>query len=146
MKNLKFLVIAAALLLGLQSASQAQTAPAAETPATPPVAREAVTSPDKSVTDMLAILMGALEDDSYTMFMAPMAEQVKAALPKPTFEKVVAMMAPRIKAGYKTAFIDGVKRPGAATYLWKLKFADGGDDMIALLTITDGKAATFLLL
>jgi hypothetical protein len=48
----------------------------------------------------------------------------------------------RLKGGFEATYLCQVKKGGIQVYLWKLTFKDGGDDLVALMALQDGKVAS----
>lgn len=90
--------------------------------------------------------MDAIEEDDYIGFLASTDDTFKAALPKPAFERVVALVAPRLKAGYTATFLTQLRKNGFLVSVWKIEFKDGGDDMLGELSLKNGKVGGFFLL
>ena len=139
MKKLPF----AALVLGLAVATPilptlAQDAPSTQSaPATRPL-------PEPAVEDVFDGLIGAITDNNYTEFLLFTDENFRAALPKPAFEKVSQQIAPRFEAGYKATYLDQLQRNGYDVHLWKIEF-EAGDDLLAELSVKEGKVGGFFL-
>lgn len=89
--------------------------------------------------------MDALEDDDYAGFIANASDEVRASLPKEIFERVVGLLGPRIKSGYSATWLGEVRKGKSRISLWKIEFRDGGDDMVAQMSVRDGKIGGFIL-
>lgn len=135
MKLLSKFALLSALVLAPTTLARAQTAPPAQTPKAPaPVVR-----------DVFNGLMTALQNDDYAAFTAAADADFKAASTKKSFEAVVAQIAPRQKNGYEAIYLEQLRRGAYATHLWKLSFQDGGDDILAEMSLKDGKIGGFFL-
>ena len=84
-------------------------------------------------------LIAATTAKDYPAFIADGTDEVKAALSKPQFEAVAAMVEARFKAGYDLAALGELNQKGFEVYLYRLRFKDSGDDMLATLSLKDGK-------
>ena len=103
----QLLVVAAVMAFSSLAFAQTPAAPANAVEKAPVVAPPAMA--EKSAQLAFENLMSALQDDDYPAFAMAIDDNMKAAISKPVFEKVVAQIAPRQKKGY------------AATYLGELK-------------------------
>jgi hypothetical protein len=59
--------------------------------------------------------------------------------------RVSEELAPRAKQGYDARYFGELNRKGYQVHVWRLVFKDGGDDVLATLSVKDGKAGNFLL-
>ncbi|MBW3637577.1 MAG: hypothetical protein KY445_14105 [Armatimonadetes bacterium] len=98
-----------------------------------------------AVRDAFNLLMTSIQDDDYTGFLVGVDDNFKAALTKKMFDTVVAQMAPRQKNGYEAIYLEQLKRGAYTVHLWKLAFQDGGDDILAEMSLKDGKIGGFFL-
>jgi len=100
---------------------------------------------EDSARPVLDKLLKAVQANDYDSFVADGTAEVKAALTKQMLEGVSAQIAPRLKKGYDATYLGELKQSGCKVYLWKLAYKDGGDDILAKLSLKDGKVAGFLL-
>ncbi len=116
-------------------------APTAAQDATTPAMRPVL---EPTVKDTFDGLIGAITDDNYAGFLLFVDEKFRAALTKPVFESVVQQVGPRFKAGFKTTYLDQLQRQDYVVHVWKIEF-ETDDDVLAQVSIKDGKVAGFLL-
>ena len=90
-------------------------------------------------------LMTATISNNYDGFIAECDDTMKAALTKPMLEGVSKQIAPRAKDGYDPQYLGELDQHGFKVYLWRLRFKAGGDDVLATLSVKDGKAGGFYL-
>lgn len=138
---MKFFEIAvfAALLTVFAAPVFAQTAPdAIEKAALRPL-------PEPAVRDAFDLLMISIQENDYAGFMVAVDEDFKAALTKEIFEKVVNQVAPRLKKGFQTTYLDQLKKNGYAVHVWKIEFDDKGNDLLAELSLKNQKIGGFFL-
>ena len=95
----------------------------------------AYAEPDQSTQAIFKNLMAATVSNNY----------LKAALTKRMLERVSKELEPRARQGYDAQYLGELNRKGYKVHLWRLKFKDGGDDVLATLSVKDGKAGNFLL-
>jgi hypothetical protein len=97
------------------------------------------------VVGAFEVMMGALEDDSYTAFTSVGDEKVKEAVTKTSFDAVVKQVQPRLKSGYESTYMGALKQQGCDVHLWSLVFKDKGDDMLVQVVWKDSKVVGVLL-
>jgi hypothetical protein len=101
--------------------------------------------PEQSVQRTFTSLINAVEQNNYTQFISQGNDAFKEGITKQTFTQVSGQLAPRIKKGYSAVFLGNLNQQGYKVYLWKLTFFDGGDDVLARLSLKDGKIGGFWL-
>jgi hypothetical protein len=101
--------------------------------------------PEQSVQRTFTSLINAVEQNNYTQFISQGNAAFKEGITKQTFTQVSGQLAPRIKKGYSAVFLGNLNQQGYKVYLWKLTFFDGGDDVLARLSLKDGKIGGFWL-
>lgn len=124
-KFLKYTLSAAALLLLAASARAADPDPAAQA--------------------IFKSLMTATVSNDYDGFTSVCDDRMKAALTKANLEGVSGQVAPRAKDGYDSDYLGELNQRGYKVQLWRLRFKSGGDDMLATVSVKDGKAGGFYL-
>ena len=101
--------------------------------------------PEQSVQRTFTSLINAVEQNNYTQFISQGNAAFKEGITKQTFTQVSGQLAPRIKKGYSAVFLGNLNQQGYKVYLGKLTFFDGGDDVLARLSLKDGKIGGFWL-
>ncbi|MGZ5552852.1 MAG: hypothetical protein ACXWHF_04355 [Chthoniobacterales bacterium] len=99
--------------------------------------------PDETTQTTFKKLMEATAANDYEAFVAPVDAAMKAAITKPMLEGVSQQMGPRLKQGYDARYLGELNQQGYKVHLWRLQFKDGGDDVLAALSMKDGKAGGF---
>ena len=95
---------------------------------------------DPAVADVVfKKLLAAQAAKDYDAFIADGTDQLKAALSKTQFEASSNIMNARFKGGYDTVYLGELNQKGFEVYLYRLRFKDGGDDMLGTLSLKDGK-------
>jgi hypothetical protein len=90
-------------------------------------------------------LMEATIANDHEAFIAVTDEAMAAALTKPMLQAVSQQIKPRAEQGYEPTFLGELNQGGYNVHLWRLRFKDGGDDVLATLSVKDGKAGGFYL-
>ncbi len=122
---LKYMLAAAAALLAISSLRAAE--------------------PDPASQGIFKTLMAATAANDYDGFVSVCDNTMKAAITKTQLEAVSNQFAPRVKDGYDSDYLGELKQRGFAVHLWRLHFKSGGDDVLATLSVKDGKAGGFYL-
>ena len=84
-------------------------------------------------------LLASQAAKDYDAFIADGTDMLKAALSKTQFEASSNIMNARFKGGYDTVYLGELNQKGFEVYLYRLRFKDGGDDMLGTLSLKDGK-------
>lgn len=104
-----------------------------------PGAKAQHTPSDHAARPFLDKMLTAVEKNDYDRFVADTSASYKATLTKETVAKISEAFALRIKKGYDVVFLGHWKRRGHMSYLWKVTFNDGGDDLAITLYLKDGE-------
>ena len=86
-------------------------------------------------------LLAAQVAKDYDGFVADASTGLKAALSKTQFEASSDIMIPKLAAGYEITPLGELNQRGYEVYLYRLRFKNGGDDMLGTLSLKDGKVA-----
>ncbi len=105
----------------------------------------AYADPDQATETIFKKLMEATESNDYDGFIAECDATMKAALTKPMLEAVSRRIEPRTKQGYDSDYLGELNQNGYKVHLWRLRFKDDGDDVLATLSVKDGKTGGFYL-
>jgi len=114
-------------------------------PANKQVKQTQSNQPEQSVQRTFTSLINAVEQNNYNQFISQGNAAFKEAVTKQTFTQVSGQLAPRLKKGYSLVFLGNLNQQGYQVYLWKLTFKDSGDDILARLSLKDGKIGGFWL-
>ena len=101
--------------------------------------------PEQSVQRTFISLINAVEQNNYTQFISQGNAAFKEGITKQAFTQVSEQLAPQLKKGYSAVFLGNLNQQGYQVYLWKLTFKDGRDDVLAKLSLKDGKIGGFWL-
>ena len=105
----------------------------------------AYAEPDQATQAAFKKLMAATVSNNYDAFVTQCDSVMKAALTKPMLEGVSEQIAPRAKQGYDAAYLGELNQNGYEVHLWRLRFKDGGNDILATMSVKDGKVGGFYL-
>jgi hypothetical protein len=112
--------------------------------------RMPVTYPELSAPpeaeNTLKCLLAAAQAEDYDAFIGHGTHRFQQGISKEMFDTVSRQVANRLKAGHSTEFLTEINQCDHRVFLWKLSFADAGNQFIARLALaTDGKVAGFML-
>ncbi|SER72633.1 hypothetical protein [Halopseudomonas bauzanensis] len=94
---------------------------------------------------LLSSLLEAVAAEDYQQFRALGTEDFQTGIPEEEFNRVTDVIAERVEQGYEADYLTHLNQQGYRVEIWKISFADGGDDTLARLVVFEGKAAGFLL-
>jgi hypothetical protein len=100
---------------------------------------------DQTTQNIFKNLMGAVVSNDYNAFIAECDAPMKAAMTHPMLDVVNKQIEPRAKPGYDAFYLGELKKEGYQVHLWRLRFKDGGDDILATLSVKEGKVGGFYL-
>jgi len=84
-------------------------------------------------------LIAAQTAGDYDAFIADANDAVRAALTKTQFEAASNFLNKRTSGGYETTLLGELNQHGYQVFLFRLRFKDGGDDILGTLSLKDDK-------
>jgi hypothetical protein len=84
-------------------------------------------------------LVAAQTAKDYDAFVADADDNLKAALTKTQFDASSNLMIKRTSGGYDTTFLGELNQHGYQVFLYRLRFKDGGDDILGTMSLKDDK-------
>jgi hypothetical protein len=84
-------------------------------------------------------LIAAQTAKDYDAFVADANDNLKAALTKTQFDAASNVMNQRTQGGYDLTFLGELNQRGYQVFLYRLRFKDGGDDMLGTMSLKDDK-------
>lgn len=100
--------------------------------------------PPKEDAALAEKLIGAVVKSDHAAFIADGAAPFRQ-LKKEQFEAISAQLAPRFAGGYQVSYLGELTQKSYHVTLWKISFTDGGDDVLATLSVKDGKVGGFFI-
>ena len=98
--------------------------------------------PDQAAADLqFHKLLDAQQNKDYEAFVANGTLQLKAALTKTQFDASSDLMIARLKGGCDIDSLGELNQKGLQVYLYRLRFKDGGDDMLGTMALKNGQVA-----
>ena len=101
--------------------------------------------PSQRAQALFDSLMAATIANDYAAFVAQCDARMAAAITKQMFEGVSQQIGPRANKGYEVQYLGELNQQAHVVHLWRLRFKDGKDDVLATLSEKDGKAGGFFL-
>ena len=89
-------------------------------------------------------LITSLVNSDYASFVADGEVRFKA-LKQEQFDSVAASVAPVLKQGYEVTYLGTLNQKGYRMSLWKVSLKAGGDDLLASLSMRNGKVGGFFI-
>jgi hypothetical protein len=84
-------------------------------------------------------LLAAQTAKDYNAFVADADDNLKAALTKTQFDAAADLLNKRTSDGYETTFLGELNQHGYQVFLYRLRFKDGGDDILGTMSLKDDK-------
>jgi RNA polymerase sigma-70 factor (ECF subfamily) len=85
---------------------------------------------EADASSLFAELLQAIQTNAYDDFVTKGSASFKAALGTGLFHTINADLGTRLAVGYQTTSLGGLRRGKAMLWLFRLEFADGGDDTL----------------
>lgn len=101
----------------------------------------AADAPD-GTEDEASKLISAIVSNDYAAFVADGNSAFKE-LPKAQFESVVSQLGDKLKSGCDLTYLGDLNQQAYQVTLWRIRFKSGGDDLLATLSMKDGKVGGF---
>jgi hypothetical protein len=100
--------------------------------------------PVKEDAGLATKLITAIENADYDTFIAD-GEAPFRQFTKVQFDVVAALLAPKLHSGYEVSYFGDLKKQGYRLSIWKISFKDGSDDLLATLSVKEGKVGGFYI-
>ncbi len=84
-------------------------------------------------------LITAQTAKDYDAFVADADDNLKAALTKTQFDAASNVIIKRTSGGYDTTFLGELNQHGYQVFLFRLRFKDGGDDILGTMSLKADK-------
>lgn len=96
-----------------------------------------------STQETVHTLLTAIASNNYDNFVANATPSFRTIITKEVFQQASTGLSPRLKKGYELQYLGSFKHDGIETFLWKIAYKDGGDDMLAEVELQGDKVAFF---
>ena len=96
-------------------------------------------TPDDITKSCFDTLLAATVADNFEQFISVGDDNFKRGLKPDVFHHVSRGLAPRIQKGFAPTFLGELRQNGYMVSLWRLRFDDGGDDLLFRMAVAGGK-------
>jgi hypothetical protein len=104
-----------------------------------------LTHPSENTIASLQTILDAIKTGNYELFLTVGDSDYKAGISKEMFDSVSTQLSPRITEGYNITYFGNLKQLEYQIYLWKLSFADGGDEFVVRMAMNGDKVSGILI-
>jgi exonuclease VII large subunit len=101
--------------------------------------------PSENTIASLQTILDATKTGNYELFLTVGDADYKTGISQEMFDSVSSQLAPRMAEGYNIAYFGNLKQGKYQIYLWKLSFADDGDEFIARMAMNGDKVGGILI-
>jgi hypothetical protein len=106
---------------------------------------QSVSQIDSDTQRCLNTLLAAIAAENYDQFVSVADDRFRQGITQGTFQLISQGLAPRMQRGYTAAYLGQLQQNGAQVSLWRLAFADGGDDRLARMSMSQDRVDGFLI-
>ena len=104
-----------------------------------------VNTPNDVTKGCFDILLAATAADNFDQFVSVGDESFKSHLRPEVFHRVSRSLGPRMQKGVTSTFLGELRENSYTASVWRLRFDDGGDDLLFRMGIADGKVVGALV-
>ena len=90
-------------------------------------------------------LLAATAADDFDQFVSVADDTFRRGITPTAFHSVSKSLAPRMQRGCTPTYLGQFQQNGAQVSLWRLAFADGGDDRLARMSMSQERVNGFLI-
>jgi hypothetical protein len=102
-------------------------------------------NPDDITQSCFDTLLAATVADNFEQFVSVGDERFKSGLKPEVFHGVSRGLAPRLQKGCTPTFLGELRQNGYTASLWRLRFDDGGDDLLFRMAMASAKVVGALV-
>lgn len=103
------------------------------------------THPSENTIASLQTILDAIKTGNYELFLTVGDSGYKTGISQEMFDSVSTQLSPRMTEGYNITYFGNLKQLEYQIYLWKLSFADDGDEFIARMAMNGDKVSGILI-
>jgi hypothetical protein len=111
----------------------------------PVLLSQTMNNPDEITQGCFDTLLAATAADNFEQFVSVGDERFKSGLKPEAFHRVSLGLAPRLLKGYTPTFLGELRQNGYTASLWRLRFDDGGDDLLFRMAMAGAKVVGALV-
>src|SRR5262245_18351622 len=102
-------------------------------------------APDTSAQRCFDNLLAATAADDYEQLVSMGDDTLRRSITPTVFHKVSQSLAPRIQRGCTPTYLGQLRQGESWVSLWRLVFAEGGDDRLVRVSASQGRVAGILV-
>ena len=101
--------------------------------------------PDALTQRCFDTLLAATAAGDYEQFVTVSGEGLRLSISPTVFHAVSQSLAPRMQPGYTTTYLGTLRQGSSQVSLWRLAFADGGDDRLLRMSVAQERVDGFMI-
>lgn len=101
--------------------------------------------PDATMERSLDTLLAAIAANNHQQFVAIADDAFGRHLTAKAFQSISESLGKRVQGGCTPVYLGQFQQTGSRVSLWRLEFADGGDDRLARLSMAQDRVTGFLV-
>ncbi len=99
----------------------------------------------KAAEEAMLGMVTAIIENNHPNFVGGATPELQKELSKEEFAKVVEQIEPVLKKGFKSRYLGSMEQQGFTVHLWVLSIRGESDEMLATLSLKEGKVGGFYL-
>jgi hypothetical protein len=103
-----------------------------------------MSAPDEITKSCFNTLLAATAADNFEQFVSVGDEKFKRGLHPEVFHRVSRGLASRMQKGVTPTFLGELRQGSYTASLWRLRFDDGGDDLLFRMAVAGGRSSAHL--
>ena len=106
---------------------------------------QATSRADTTTQRCFDTLLAATAANNYDQFVSVADDAFRSSITPVAFESISQSLAPRMQRGWTPTYLGQFQQSGGQVSLWRLAFADGGDDRLARMSMSQERVNGFLI-
>ena len=102
-------------------------------------ATQAAIQADQSAQRCFDTLLSATAANDYKQFVSVADDTFRRSITPKDFQSISQSLAPRMKAGFTPTYLGKLRQEGTEVSMWRLTFADGGDDRLVRMSLAQDR-------
>jgi hypothetical protein len=108
-------------------------------------AKQSTNQADTTTQRCFDTLLAATAANDYDQFVSMADDTFRRSITRIAFQSISQSLAPRMQRGCTPTYLGQLQQNGAQVSLWRLTFADGGDDRLARMSLSQDRVDGFLI-
>jgi len=104
----------------------------------------AADAPPAAAETLMRMITAIIENDRGA-FVSAATDDLRSGLSAEDFSAIVTQIAPVLSKGFRTRYLGSMKQHGFTVHLWVVTIRGEEDEMLATLSMKDGKVGGFYL-